>query len=96
MYGGYLSRAMPNHCKIISQYPSEDLQFRKKLSEDVMTIKFDSKRCDIFTKTQKLGGSTAVFRSFPFKTKIGDILETTATENTINEIKQEIGRSFLQ
>ena len=40
----------------------------EKLNEDVMTIKFDSnKRCDIFTKTQKLGGSTAVFRNFPFK-----------------------------
>jgi hypothetical protein len=37
-------------------------------------IKFDSKRCDIFTKAQKLDGLTAVFRSFPFNNKSGDIL----------------------
>ena len=41
----------------------------EKLNEDVMTIKFDSKRCDIFTKTQKLGGLTAVFRNFQIKNK---------------------------
>ena len=46
---------------------------QEKLSENVLMMKFDSKRCDIFTKTQKLGRLTAVFRSFPFKNKIGDI-----------------------
>jgi hypothetical protein len=45
----------------------------EKWSENVWTKKFDSKRCDIFTKTQKLGRLTAVFRSFPLKNKIGDI-----------------------
>ena len=34
-----------------------------------------NKKSDIFTKTQKLGGLTAVFRSFPFNNKIGDIFQ---------------------
>ena len=45
----------------------------EKWSENVLTIKLESKRRDILTKTQKLGRLTAVFRSFPFKNKIGDI-----------------------
>jgi hypothetical protein len=47
----------------------------EKWSENVLTIKSDSKRCEIFIKTQKLDGLTAVFRSFPFKNKIGYIFE---------------------
>jgi hypothetical protein len=47
----------------------DGLKFRKR-SENVLTTKLDSKRCNIFTKTKKLGGLTAVFCSFPFKNKI--------------------------
>jgi hypothetical protein len=70
----YSSQNIPNHRYIGFQihkaaYSSE------KWSENVLTIKLESKRRDIITKTKKLGGltATAVFRSFPFKNKIDDI-----------------------
>jgi hypothetical protein len=51
-----------NHRKIVSQiHKSKTAYSSEKWSENVLKTKFDSKRCDIFTRTKKLGGLTAVF-----------------------------------